>query len=257
MLLGDPWVSLRRGTRRSRPGQNRLVKHESSLLGRKKSPPHVTYGKFSSSCLLNAPKGGDDDTGTGLPYRPSRSDAKQDPGRRRRICRVLGGGRRPASRWFRGARDSLGRVVVDASLRAPAAPDVFVSGDAAAADTGDGHRTLQSCQHAGQLGRVAGENAARDLLGLPLVPYEQPRYVTCLDLGRSDAVITHGWERRIEKTGEEGKAVKRMINTQLIYPPAEDTADALLAASSIDLAKRAGRVVGSDAGLDPVPGKAA
>src|SRR5262245_49887366 len=89
-----------------------------------------------------------------------------------------------------GARDKLDRVAVDTTLRAPAAPEIFVAGDAAAADTGDGHRTLQSCQHAGQLGRVAGENAARDLLGLPLMPYTQLRYLTCLDLGRSGAVVT-------------------------------------------------------------------
>ena len=139
-----------------------------------------------------------------------------------------------------GARDKLGRVIVDADLRAPAAPQVFVAGDAAAADTGDGHPTLQSCQHANQLGRVAGENAARDLLGLPTVLYQQPRYLTCLDLGRSGAVITQGWERRVAKTGGEGKAVKRMINTQIIYPPADATAEALLASASIDLAERAG-----------------
>jgi len=156
-----------------------------------------------------------------------------------------------------GARDELGRVIVDTVLRAPSASEVFVAGDAAAADTGDGHRTLQSCQHAGQLGRVAGENAARDLLGLPPVPYTQLRYVTCLDLGRSGAVITQGWERRIEKTGKEGKAVKRLINTQIIYPPADGTAEALLAHSSIDLAERAARVDGAKAVLDPVPGKTA
>jgi NADH dehydrogenase len=137
-----------------------------------------------------------------------------------------------------GGRDGLGRVVVDTALRAPAAPEVFVAGDAAVADTGDGHKTLQSCQHAGQLGRVAGENAARDLLGLPMVPYEQLRYITCLDLGRSGAVITNGWERRVEKTGEEGKAVKRLINTQIIYPPVDGTAEALLVSSSINLAER-------------------
>jgi len=154
-----------------------------------------------------------------------------------------------------GARDELGRVVVDATLRAPATPDVFVAGDAAAADTGDGHRTLQSCQHANQLGRVAGENAARDLLGLPLVPYSQLRYLTCLDLGRSGAVITLGWERRVEKTGSEGKAVKQLINTQIIYPPADATAEALLASSTIDLAERARRVDGPKA--DPVPATAA
>jgi NADH:ubiquinone reductase (H+-translocating) len=137
-----------------------------------------------------------------------------------------------------GTRDALGRVVVDAALRAPAAPEVFVAGDAAAANTGDGHRALQSCQHAGQLGRVAGENAARDLVGLPPLPYTQLRYVTCLDLGRSGAVISQGWERRVEKTGQEGKAVKRWINTKLIYPPADGTAEALLASSSTNLAER-------------------
>jgi NADH:ubiquinone reductase (H+-translocating) len=137
-----------------------------------------------------------------------------------------------------GARDALGRVVVDNALRVPAAPEVFVAGDAAAADTGDGHRTLQSCQHAGQLGRVAGENAARDLVGLSPLPYTQLRYVTCLDLGRSGAVISQGWERRVEKTGSEGKAVKRWINTKLIYPPADGTAEALLASSSTNLADR-------------------
>jgi NADH dehydrogenase len=149
-----------------------------------------------------------------------------------------------------GARDQLGRIIVEASLRAPAAPEVFVAGDAAAADTGDGHQTLQSCQHAGQLGRVAGENAARDLLDLPPLPYTQLRYVTCLDLGRSGAVVTQGWERRVDKTGAEGKAMKRLINTQLIYPPADGTTEALLASSSTNLAERAGR-------LDAVPGKAA
>jgi NADH dehydrogenase len=137
-----------------------------------------------------------------------------------------------------GARDALGRVIVDAALRAPAAPEAFVAGDAAAADTGDGHRALQSCQHAGQLGRVAGENAARDLVGLPPLPYTQQRYVTCLDLGRSGAVISQGWERRVEKTGQAGKAVKRWINTKLIYPPADGTAEALLASSNTDLAQR-------------------
>jgi len=141
-----------------------------------------------------------------------------------------------------GERDALGRVVVDSALRAPSAPEVFVAGDAAVADTGDGHPTLQSCQHAGQLGRVAGENAARDLLGLPLMPYTQLRYVTCLDLGRSGAVITGGWERHVEKTGREGKAVKQKVNTQLIYPPASGTAKALLAYSSTNLLERVAEV---------------
>ncbi|MEO5960537.1 MAG: FAD-dependent oxidoreductase, partial [Opitutaceae bacterium] len=137
-------------------------------------------------------------------------------------------------RHIPGERDSLGRIVVDRFLRALAAPAVFVTGDAAAADTGDGHRALQSCQHALQLGRFAGENAARDLLGMPALPYAQPRYVTCLDLGRSGAVVTQGWDRTVVTTGAEAKARKRWINTVLIYPPANVSAAKLLALSSTD-----------------------
>jgi hypothetical protein len=117
----------------------------------------------------------------------------------------------------------------------PAARDIFVAGDAAAAD-GHGQMVLQSCQHALQLGRYAGENAARDLIGLPTIPYLQPPYITCLDLGRSGAVFTRGWERKVELTGAEAKAVKRRINTGVIYPPHDATREELLALSNLDLA---------------------
>jgi NADH dehydrogenase len=102
---------------------------------------------------------------------------------------------------------------------------------------------VQSCQHALQLGRFAGENAARDLLGLSMIPYRQPPYITCLDLGRSGAVFTRGWERRIELTGLEAKARKRRINREVIYPPLDATPDELLRMSSLDpaLQRRAGR----------------
>lgn len=136
------------------------------------------------------------------------------------------------ARHVPGERDALGRVIVDCSLRAPGARDVFVAGDAAAADTGDGHRALQSCQHALQLGRFAGENAARDLLGMPLLSYRQPRYVTCLDLGRSGAVMTEGWDRIVVHVGAEAKAIKQRINTKAIYPPADVEAEVLLSLSS-------------------------
>jgi NADH dehydrogenase len=140
-----------------------------------------------------------------------------------------------------GARDPLGRIIVDKFLRAQAAPNIFVTGDAAAADAGDGHRALQSCQHALQLGRFAGENAARDLLGLPLLPYAQRRYVTCLDLGRSGAVLTEGWNREVRRVGPEAKAIKRRINGEVIYPPSDAPAETLLALSSIEPSEQAVR----------------
>ncbi len=123
------------------------------------------------------------------------------------------------TRQVPGERDALGRVLVDRSLRALQAPAIFVAGDAAAVDGGDGRVVLQSCQHALQLGRFAGENAARDLLGLPTLHYVQPPYITCLDLGRAGAVFTRGWERTVDLSGAEARAIKRRINTEVIYPP--------------------------------------
>jgi NADH dehydrogenase len=127
-------------------------------------------------------------------------------------------------------RDELGRVVVDGQLRPPGLEHIFVAGDAASADVGDGHRTLQSCQHALRTGRFAGENAARLLLGLPLICYEQRRYVTCLDLGRAGAVFTEGWAREVTMSGSEAKAVKERINREVIYP--SGSGDALLASAA-------------------------
>jgi NADH:ubiquinone reductase (H+-translocating) len=46
---------------------------------------------------------------------------------------------------------------------------MLVAGDAAVVDDGDGVPVQQSCQHALQLGCFAGENATRDIMGLPLI----------------------------------------------------------------------------------------
>ena len=86
-----------------------------------------------------------------------------------------------------------------------------------------------SCQHANRLGACAGFNAAADLLGVPLEPYQQKNYVTCLDLGPSDAVFTRGWDSMVEMTGDKAKAMKREINTQWIYPPRANRSDAFKA----------------------------
>lgn len=128
-------------------------------------------------------------------------------------------------------RDHSGRLVVDRDLRVAAVPTIFAAGDTANAATDDlGHRALMSCQHANRLGASAGFNAAADLLGVPLEPYQQKNYVTCLDLGPSDAVFTRGWDSQVELSGDKAKAMKREINTQWIYPPRPNRADAFKAA---------------------------
>jgi NADH dehydrogenase len=129
----------------------------------------------------------------------------------------------PLAAQLPGEHDRFGRVIGDAFLRAGGVYDVFVTGDVVRAATDDlGNTTLMSCQHAQSLGRVAGHNAAAELVGLPLHPYSQPKYVTCLDIGPWGALYTEGWDRQVRLTREAGKAQKREINTTWIYPPAAD-----------------------------------
>ncbi|MEJ0015570.1 MAG: FAD-dependent oxidoreductase [Acetobacteraceae bacterium] len=142
-----------------------------------------------------------------------------------------GVGATPITRQVPSERDRQGRLLVDGDLRVPGAPHIFAAGDAANAATDDkGNRTLMSCQHALPMGRSAGNNAAADLLGVPTLPYAQEPYGTCLDLGPWGAVVTQGWERVIQLTGAEAKAMKRQINTVWIYPPKADRAEAFAAA---------------------------
>lgn len=133
-----------------------------------------------------------------------------------------------------GEHDATGRVLGDVYLRAPEAPGIFVTGDTVKAATDDiGNFTVMSCQHALSLGRVAGHNAAAELVGLDLHPYSQPKYVTCLDLGAWGALYTEGWDRQVHLTRAEGKKLKQEINGVWIYPPAPER-EAVFAVSNPD-----------------------
>jgi NADH dehydrogenase len=126
--------------------------------------------------------------------------------------------------------DALGRVPVNQQLRAR--PDVFVAGDTAAAAFDAEHTVMQSCQHATPLGKVAGYNAAADLLDLPLRDFTPGPYVTCLDLGGAGALFTRGWDRRVMASGAAGADVKKRINHH-IHPPVDDAAKILAAADRV------------------------
>lgn len=140
----------------------------------------------------------------------------------------------PLAAQVTGEHDATGRVLGDAFLRAPEAPGIFVTGDTVKAATDDiGNFTVMSCQHALSLGRVAGHNAAAELVDLPLHPYSQPKYVTCLDMGAWGALYTEGWDRQVHLTREEGKKLKQEINGVWIYPPAPDR-EAVFAVSNPD-----------------------
>ncbi|WP_034482812.1 NAD(P)/FAD-dependent oxidoreductase [Actinomadura oligospora] len=128
--------------------------------------------------------------------------------------------------------DHLGRVPVDRRLRA--LPHVFVAGDTAAAPFDEEHTVMQACQHATPLGKVAGHNAAADLLHVPLRDFTPGPYVTCLDLGEAGGVFTRGWDRKVMARGAEGKEIKVRIN-QAIHPPVDDAEKITAAADRVHI----------------------
>ncbi len=138
----------------------------------------------------------------------------------------------PLVSTFGAALDASGRVIVDEFLRIPNRFGLFATGDTAHAKVDAEHTALMSCQHAMTMGKYAGANVARDLLGLALKPYAQPNYQTCLDMGDYGALLTRGWDRTVVQAGTQTKAIKEMINRQIIYPPMDDP-DALLASADV------------------------
>ena len=138
------------------------------------------------------------------------------------------------SQQINAERDPQGRLKVSASLQVPAHPDVYATGDMAHAKTDDaGNTALMTCQHAIQLGKFAGHNAAASLLNIEPYPYRQVNYVTCLDLGAWGAVYTEGWEQTVKSVREEAKKIKIAITNELIYPPAADKTVAFAAADPL------------------------
>ncbi|MFG2631121.1 NAD(P)/FAD-dependent oxidoreductase [Streptomyces sp. NPDC048473] len=136
----------------------------------------------------------------------------------------------PLTAQIPGERDRLGRLAVDEFQRVIGVPDVYAAGDTAAALAEEGHVVMQSCQHATPQGKFAGANVAADLLGLDPVSFEPDPYATCLDLGPAGAVVTLGWDRVVQMTGQEAKEYKQTVNSVWIYPPVDD-AEAILGAA--------------------------
>lgn len=137
----------------------------------------------------------------------------------------------PLTAQVAGERDNFGRLKVDGHLKVIGQDHIYATGDTAWAAVDDvGNHALMTCQHAIPMGRHSGNNAMADLLGVAPVVYRQPKYVTCLDLGEWGAAYSEGWERRLKLQGQEGKELKRQINSVWIYPPAADRSLALAAA---------------------------
>lgn len=144
----------------------------------------------------------------------------------------------PLTAQLPAERDNLGRVIVEPDLRVSGGSRIFATGDTAKARTdAAGNYAVMSCQHARRLGAFAGHNAVADLLGEATLAYDQPVYVTCLDLGPDNAIFTRGWDSKVEITGARAKEVKKEINEVWIYPPAAERTTAyenVLAARTVD-----------------------
>lgn len=133
---------------------------------------------------------------------------------------------------FPGARDRLGRLLVDPFMRVADLPGVFAAGDVASSVVDGLHPTVMSCQFARPMGRFAGHNVVADLVGQPMLPLRIDWYVTVLDLGDWGALYTEGWDREVRTTGQAAKATKQTINRKRIYPPLSGSKDELFAAAA-------------------------
>ena len=129
--------------------------------------------------------------------------------------------------FFKGEKDKLGRLHVNEYLKLEAYENVIAAGDVANIPVDDeGNSSLMACQFSMFLGKWAGHNAVNDLFSQPLKPYSYKDYVTCVDLGQQDGMLTTGWERKLVASGLEGKNIKMEVTTKLIYP-ADDVETAL------------------------------
>ncbi|MET4261206.1 NADH dehydrogenase [Bradyrhizobium sp. S3.12.5] len=133
---------------------------------------------------------------------------------------------------FPGARDRLGRLLVDPFMRVADLPGAFAAGDVASSVVDGLHPTVMSCQFARPMGRFAGHNVVADLAGQPLLPLRIDWYVTVLDLGDWGALYTEGWDREVRTTGQAAKATKQTINRKRIYPPLTGSKEDLFAAAA-------------------------
>ncbi|PIF30891.1 NADH dehydrogenase [Flavobacterium sp. 9] len=129
--------------------------------------------------------------------------------------------------FFKGEKDKLGRLHVNKYLQLEEYENVIAAGDVANIPTDDkGNSSLMACQFSMFLGKWAGHNAVNSLFSQPLKPYNYTDYVTCVDLGQEDGMLTTGWERTLAFSGIEGKNIKMEVTTKLIYP-ADDVETAL------------------------------
>jgi NADH dehydrogenase len=134
-------------------------------------------------------------------------------------------------------RDNFDRLPVDQFLRVKGIDDVYAAGDCARVMTDETHAAMMSCQQAMPQGKFVGYNVLSNLFEKDELPYEQPLYVTCLDLVDWGALYTEGWDRKVISTRKDAKEVKINVNTKFIIPPFGDRDEILKDAAPIKITK--------------------
>jgi NADH dehydrogenase FAD-containing subunit len=84
-----------------------------------------------------------------------------------------------------------GQVRVDATLRVPEHPEIFVAGDAAEVRGADGEPLRMACATAMPMGAYAGEAVAKVISGETPKPFRFAYKIRCISLGRRDGLIQH------------------------------------------------------------------
>lgn len=104
-----------------------------------------------------------------------------------------------------------GRIVVDNDLRIPEYPDVFVVGDMGLALNQQDKPVPTTAQHAGQQGRLTGDNLMRMVRGQPLQPYVPSTLGEFVSLGGIMAVgwMKLPWNQKLAITGGLAHVMKR------------------------------------------------
>jgi NADH:ubiquinone reductase (H+-translocating) len=133
----------------------------------------------------------------------------------------------PLTSHFPVERDHFGRLPVDQFLRVIGTEDVYAAGDCANVLADETHVALMSCQHASPQGKFVGYNLTSNLFEKDSLPYGQPYYCICLDLGEWGGLVTDGWDRKVMMKGKDAKGVKIEVNTKFIAPPLDDKEEIL------------------------------
>lgn len=82
-----------------------------------------------------------------------------------------------------------GQILTDATLRALSYSNVYVSGDAGVPQEVPGHDLTMSCYTATMMGIYVGHNLAAELHNQSLTPHYVTYTLSCISLGRHDALI--------------------------------------------------------------------